>query len=139
MNMSLASRVEAIKKQPLTNEERDALQEFQRIYQVDDEDPLGVVLALMFRSQMILESAPSQLQQKVMETIELHRTNLREQATITAKELISDVASAVLGHQRSLTDIWSIRLRWGGGGAAGGLIVGVALACVVFKLAHTFT
>ncbi|RWA45681.1 hypothetical protein AU476_01210 [Cupriavidus sp. UYMSc13B] len=56
--MTLINAVEALKKQPLTAEEVAKLQEFQRQFNLDDDDPIIVVLAMMARSQMIIETAP---------------------------------------------------------------------------------
>lgn len=105
------------------------VQEFQRQYDLDDDDPLNVVLAMMARSQMIIETAPDLLQQKVVETIELHRTNLREQAVLSAKELITDLSALLLSQQKGVSAIWRQRLSWYASGAASMLLVmGSALA-----------
>lgn len=129
--MSLISAVEALKKQPLTADELTMLQEFQRQFDLDDEDPLNVVLAMMARSQMIIETAPDLLQQKVVETIELHRTNLREQAVLSAKELITDLSALLLTQQKGVSAIWLQRLSWFGAGAVSMLmVIGAALLAV---------
>jgi uncharacterized Fe-S radical SAM superfamily protein PflX len=119
--MSLISNVEALKKQPLTAEEVAMLQEFQRQFNMDDDDPLNVVLAMMARSQMIVETAPTLLQQKVEQTIELHRTNLREQAVLSAKELIADLSALLLSQQKDVSTCWLCRRRclWFGSGTDG--------------------
>lgn len=90
--MTLVSAVEKLQKRALTPAEITALNDLQQLYKVDDDDPLVVVLALMARSQNILESVPDLLQQKVVETIELHRTLLRDQAVLISKELIGTLA-----------------------------------------------
>ena len=99
--MSLVTTIEALQKRPLTAEEVSTLNEFQQSFKIDDEDPLLVVLALMARSQIIVDSVPSLLQQKVTETIELHRLVLRDQAVLIAKELIAtlaeDIGKATIG------------------------------------------
>lgn len=126
--MSLISAVEALKKQPLTAEDAAMLQEFQRQFELDDEDPINVVLAMMARSQMIIETAPNLLQQKVVETIELHRTNLRDQAVLSAKELITDLSALLLSQQKGVSALWWQRLYWFGAGAASMLLLmGAAL------------
>lgn len=93
--MSLASIVEKLQKTPLSPSSVLSLNAFQKEFNVEDDDPLIVVLALMARSQIIIESAPDLLQQKVVETIELHRNVLRDQATLIAKDLITVVAGEV--------------------------------------------
>ena len=93
--MSLSSIVESLQKRPLTPEESASLNEFQQEFDIDDDDPLLVVLAMMARSQLIVETAPKVLQQKVNETIELHRTVLREQALLIAKELIQELSQQI--------------------------------------------
>jgi hypothetical protein len=84
---------------------------------------------MMARSQMIIETAPNLLLQKVEQTIELHRTNLREQAMLSAKELIADLSAALLSQQKDMSAIWRQRICWFAGGAASMLVVmGVLLA-----------
>lgn len=129
--MTLISAVEALKKQPLTAEETAMLQEFQRQFDLDDDDPINVVLAMMARSQMIIETAPALLHQKVVETIELHRTNLRTQAVLTAKEVIGDISHLLLKQQGDVSANWRQRLYWFATGAVSMLLVmGSALLLV---------
>ena len=93
--MSLVTTIETLQKRSLTAEEVSSLNEFQHSFKIDDDDPLLVVLALMARSQIIVESVPNLLQQKVNETIELHRLVLRDQAVLIAKELIATLAEDI--------------------------------------------
>lgn len=93
--MSLITTIEALQKRPLTADESTTIKNFQKAFDIEDDDPLIVVLALMSRSQLILESMPTLLQQKSSETIELHRTVLRDQSVLIAKELISDVSQHI--------------------------------------------
>ncbi len=133
--MSLVSAFEALKKQKLTPEEAAMLQEFQRQFSVDDDDPLVVVLAMMARSQLIVETAPTLLQQKVLETIELHRTNLREQAVISAKELIADLSALLLRQLKDVSAQWRQRLYWFAAGS-GAMAVVAAAAVGASRLLH---
>ncbi|WP_304350780.1 hypothetical protein [Comamonas testosteroni] len=125
--MSLVTTLEALQKSPLSAEDANKVREFQNQFQIDDEDPLVVVLALMMKSQLIIDSAPDLLQQKVIETIELHKTNLREQAVLSAKELVSDIAATLLHQQKNLAVVWRLRLMWAG--------IGAGAASVLFVLA----
>lgn len=93
--MSLVTTIETLQKRPLTTDEVSTLNEFQRSFKIADDDPLLVVLAMMARSQIIVDSVPDLLQQKVNETIELHRLVLREQAVLIAKELIATLAEDI--------------------------------------------
>lgn len=93
--MSLVTTIEALQKRPLTTAEVSTLNEFQQSFKIDDDDPLLVVLALMARSQILIDSVPNLLQQKVAETIELHRLVLRDQAVLIAKELIATLAEDI--------------------------------------------
>lgn len=104
--MSLVSIVEALQKKPLGADDVAALHDFQRKFDIDDDDPLMVVLALMARSQILIETVPSLLQQKVNETIELHRTVLRDQAVLISKELISDLAKEIEAVNSNWRIIW---------------------------------
>lgn len=137
--MSLITAMEALKKQPLTPEEVKMLQEFQRQFDLDDDDPLNVVLAMMARSQIIIETAPELLQQKVVETIELHRTNLRDQAILTAKEVISDISRLLLAQQRNdtsnLSVIWRQRMYGFCAGAAT-MFVGMGSVLALARMLH---
>lgn len=93
--MRLVTTIEALQKRPLTTEEVSTLNQFQHSFKIDDDDPLLVVLALMARSQLIVDSVPNLLQQKVNETIELHRLVLRDQAVLISKELIATLAEDI--------------------------------------------
>lgn len=93
--MSLITVIEKLQKKPLSALEAAPILEFQKEFEIDDDDPLIVVLALMARSQLILENVPNLLQQKVTETIELHRTVLRDQAVLISKELIKELAQHI--------------------------------------------
>lgn len=129
--MNLVATLEALKKSPLSAEEANMVREFQSLFEIDDDDPLVVVLAIMIRSQLIIDTAPDLLQQKVTETIELHRSNLREQAVLSAKELVGDIAATLMTQQKDLGAVWRIRLIWGGYGAgAAALLFGLAIGLV---------
>lgn len=128
---SLLQAVEAIKRAPLTSDEVAMLQEFQRQFDLDDEDPLNVVLAMMARSQMILEAVPILLQQKANETIELHRITLQDQARLTAKDLIAHIAEMLLGQIKGTSLSWRQRLFWFTSGAVTMLGVMVCAVLVV--------
>jgi hypothetical protein len=65
------------------------------MYRVDDDDPLIIVLAMMAASNGTVATLPDLLQQKATETIELHRTVLREQSIVISKELIIAVAGQI--------------------------------------------
>jgi hypothetical protein len=121
----LVSALETLKGSALTADEIKMLEEFQRQFSIADDDPINVVLAMMVRSQLILNSAPDLLQQKVNETIELHRTNLREQAIISAKELISDLSAALIAQQQDLSARWRTRAIWycAGMGTSGAIVL----------------
>lgn len=124
--MSLVATVEALMKRPLTVEEMENLADFQRINGIDDSDPLLVVLALMAKSQLAVESLPALLQQKAIETIELHRQTLREQSTLIAKELITALAQNI----ESANVDWKARwLRY-----AGCFVGGAMMAAALMKV-----
>ncbi len=113
--MSLVTSIQALLKRPLSTDEVQSLNAFQKQFEVDDDDPLMVVLAMMARSQIILEAAPILLQQKVNETIELHRTALRDQAVIIAKDLVGLLAKDVLNQHSldlELSIVKKYRTRW---------------------------
>jgi hypothetical protein len=94
-NQSLEGVIETLQKRPLSKEEVGSINEFKKHFKVDDDDPLIVVLALMARSQLILESLPTSLEKKATETIELHRIAMREQSVLIAKDLIGILAEDI--------------------------------------------
>ena len=93
---------------PLTAEEITGLNNFKGRYDIDDSDPLAIVLALVGANTVLMNSMPNLLQQKATETIELHRTTLREQSTIIAKELIGTLSSNITGANASykVLSVW---------------------------------
>lgn len=115
---TLAQQVEMLAKRALSPEEVKMLVEYQRLYSIDDEDPLNVVLAIMVRSQLLLDSAPDLLQQKVNETIELHRMALRDQAVLIAKDLIANLAAEMQAQSKTGLQAWKHYLGFFAGGMA---------------------
>lgn len=129
--MSLTSVVEALQKRPLTVEEVSNLNEFQQMFDIDDDDPLIVVLAMMARSQLIVETVPQLLQQKVTETIELHRNVLREQAGLIAKELIAELSHQIQSANTSWKSRWTRYAVCVAGGALFAIVVLVLVKAFV--------
>ena len=128
----LAQTVELLAKRPLTTDEVQMLAEYQQLFAIDDDDPLNVVLAIMVRSQLILDSAPGLLQQKVKETIELHRMAMRDQAVLIAKELITDLGAELQSQTRTGLKAWAHYLGFFVGGMA---FMGV-IVLLVQRLSH---
>ena len=106
---SLADAIQILHGRDLTSLERHSLTKFQELYEINDSDPLVIVLAMMGANRLTLESAPELLQKKAMELIELHRLTLREQATIIAKELITTLAENIYDSAR-VQNTWKDRL-----------------------------
>lgn len=127
--MNLISTLEKLKQAPLSAEETKIIKEFQSQFQIDDDDPLVVIVAIMMQSQLIIATAPDLLRQKVIETIELHKTNLREQAVLSAKEIVGDIAATLLQQQKNLIVIWRQRFIWAG--------IGAGTTVLIFILAIT--
>jgi len=115
--MKLLQAMEVLQKRPLTATEAAQLSDFQRLYLIDDDDPLIVVLALMAQSQLSVQTLPDLLQQKAIETIELHRTLLREQSVVIAKELIHTLSGQIRDANRTWQSRWSRYLGFFLGGA----------------------
>ena len=95
MSLSLVQSVKMLmgrEQRELSPEEIKSLGDFQRAHQVDDSDPLILVYALMAKNHVVADTLPNLLQQKITETIEMHRQTLREQSTVIAKELITAIA-----------------------------------------------
>lgn len=127
--MNLITTIEALQKRPVTAEETAHLHEFQRHFAIDDDDPLIVVLAMMARSQNILDAVPKLLQQKVSETIEMHQQVLRKQAIIVSQELISDVANLIREASQPLKRMW----LWYTGFFVGGIFTSALLFVVALQ------
>lgn len=115
--MNLKQAMEVLQKRPLSAEEAALLSEFQRLYSIDDDDPLIVVLALMAQSQLLVQTLPDLLQQKAIETIELHRTLLRDQAVVIAKELIQTLSGQIQSANQTWQARWTRYLGFFIGGA----------------------
>ena len=116
--MSLTSSVEALMSRKLTTEESVNLASFQRSHDMDDSDPLIIVLAMMAKNGLIAESIPNLLQQKAMEMITLHEQTLIKQSAYIAKELIATISKEVV----STNEAWKARwLRYGSFFVAGAL------------------
>lgn len=115
--MKLVQTIEGLLKRPLKAEEVAQLADFQRTYAIDDDDPLLVVLAMMAQSQLIVQAVPELLQQKAEETIELHRTLLREQSVLIAKDLINTLGTEIQKANRGWRELWLRYLAFFVGGA----------------------
>jgi hypothetical protein len=116
--MNLVATIEKLQNKPLTPSEAATIRDFQTTFSVEDDDPLIVVLALMARSQLILESVPNLLQQKVNETIELHQTLLRTQAVAIAKDLIKELTPHITLANKN----WVSQVSWYIGFFVGGIV-----------------
>lgn len=95
MTMTLAENVASMFGRQLSKEELDALTKFQLTYEIGDEDPLIVVLAMLATNRLYMQEIPALLQQKAVTTIELHQQTLRDQSTLIAKELIWTIAQNI--------------------------------------------
>jgi hypothetical protein len=91
MTMTLAANVASMFGRPLSKDESEALAKFQKSFEIDDQDPIIVVLAMLATNRLYMQELPALLQQKVVTTIELHQQTLRDQSTLIAKELIGTV------------------------------------------------
>jgi hypothetical protein len=94
--MTGMSLVESVKilagGRELTVQEATRLAKFQKFHGVDDSDPLIISYALMARNELLNDSLPGLFQEKVNETIELHRQTLRQQALVVAQELLIELS-----------------------------------------------
>lgn len=126
----LVASLEGLQGRKLTAEEVQKLQAFQKLYEIDDDDPLLVVLAMMANSQLVLESAPALLQAEVSKTIEHHRTNMRDQAVLISKDLIGVITKQVQAANDSQKPArWPVLA-----GAFGGGMVFMMVLLFVFKI-----
>lgn len=123
--MSIADSIKELLGRPLTVEEVTGLSNFQRLYDIDDSDPLAIVLALVGANTVLINSMPNLLQQKANETIELHQRTLRDQSTIIAKELIATLSQNIASANASL------KVR--GMFFLGGAFIGALIAIVVMR------
>ena len=129
--MSLESIIESLQDgKALTKDEATTIAKFKTHFSIDDEDPLVVVLALMARSQLILESLPNNLEKKANETIELHRMALRDQSVLIAKELISVLAENIDKKSFKQTVNWWLYAGLFAGGSVFTLLIKVLMKFV---------
>lgn len=133
--MNLVLTMEALMKRKLTADEVGQLADFQSMFKVQDDDPLLVVLAMMARAQIITETIPNLLQQKALETIELHRTVMREQSVLMSKELIDTIAKNI---RSASLELKSEKLSWRSSWVRYSVcfIGGMILAAAIFRLGH---
>lgn len=104
MAMSLAGNVASMYGRTLSKEEESSLKKFQESFEIGDEDPVIVVLAMLATNRLQLQELPTLLQQKGVATIELHQQTLREQSTLIAKELIGTIAMNLQATEREVKD-----------------------------------
>jgi ABC-type Fe3+-siderophore transport system permease subunit len=105
---SLFEAVRVLHGRDLSEVEKESLIRFQKIYEIGDDDPLVVVLAMVGAHRILLESVPDVLFQKAMEAIELHQLTLCEQSTLIAKELIITLSQ----HIKSAMEQEQWKVRW---------------------------
>jgi hypothetical protein len=126
--MSMTTNIAQILGRSLTQEETISIANFQSRYDIDDSDPIAIVLALVGANTVLMNSIPALLQQKAEETIELHRRTLMDQSTIIAKELIANL-SEVIAHQNTSL---KVRLVY----TLSGTLCGSILTAVLLWLIH---
>lgn len=93
--MNLAETMATLSGRQLTSDERQSLHKFEQLFEIGEDDPLIVVLAMMAKNQLTVDQLPDRLEKAAKETIELHQQTLREQSTLIAKELLVSVGSMV--------------------------------------------
>ena len=105
--MNLPETMAALTGRALTESERDSLYRFEKQFEINEDDPLIIVLAMMAKNQLTAEQLPDLLQQKTKEIIEVHAQTLREQSTLIAKELVVTVGNIIAtsagGHKLRVT------------------------------------
>jgi hypothetical protein len=127
--MSLAESLSALEGRPLTKEEHEWCRRFEQTYEINDDDPLIVVVAMLVKNQLLLNQAPELLQQKARETIELHRQTLVEQSTLIAKQVLVTVGELIAQSSTGK----KLRAMYLAAAFSGGLLVGLAVAYLKMK------
>jgi hypothetical protein len=94
--MRLTKIVEELQQRPLTQDEHGILKQFQEQFDIDDDDPITVVLAIMLANKITLDSIPKSFFDQTTNTIELHQQLLRDQSILISKEIISTVSTNIL-------------------------------------------
>lgn len=130
MSLSIAESVAKLLGRPLTSEEATGLANFKNYYEIDESDPIALVLALVGANTVLINSMPNLLQQKADETIELHRRTLMDQSTIIAKELIATLSQNIANTNASL----KVRGMWFFGGAGCGAVAAITILKLFWKL-----
>lgn len=106
---SLLIAVQTLLVRELASDEKDKLNKFQQLYQIDDDDPLVVVLSLMGMNTVLFEQVPDMLRVASSKAIEAHEQILREQSTLIAKELILSTFQSINDAVRA-QNTWMDRL-----------------------------
>lgn len=127
--MSLVSAVQDFVGHELTGAEATSLAQLQQAYNLDDEDPIIVVLAMLGANRVMLEEAPHALKNVSMQMIELHRQTLLEQSKYTVKSLISVVAQELNETNKTYQKMWAIGVT----ALLSGCLIG---AGIVYLLQH---
>jgi len=94
--MTLIKTIETLEGRTLSDVERNSLRKFELMFEIGEDDPLNIVLAMMAKNQLKADQLPELLQQKAKETIELHQQTLREQSTLIAKELVVSIGNMLV-------------------------------------------
>ena len=122
--MTLAKTIEALDGRTLSDVERASLHKFEQMFEIGEDDPLIVVLAMMAKNQLSVDQLPERLEKAAKVTIEMHQQTLREQSTLIAKELVVSignlVAGSTVGHKLRLAQL---SICFMGGFILGGLCV----------------
>ncbi len=126
----LIESLEILSGRKLNGDEAQRMLALQKLYGVDDEDPVMFGFSMLASSQLATESGPGAIRAAVDQTIELHRTNLRDQAVLISKELIVEITKRILAAvENQKPPTWyALAAAFGGG-------VGFTLVMLfVFKL-----
>jgi hypothetical protein len=139
--MSLIASVEAYAKRKLTIAEIKNLTELQDSYKINDDDPLMILIDIMTRTQIIADTLPDLLHKKAIETMELHRSNMRDQSVLMSKELIATIAEQIKAANLNLNSNLNLKkISWKAGWIryVGCVVAGMFLYAMILRMSRSF-
>ncbi|MBN9424491.1 MAG: hypothetical protein BGO63_11325 [Candidatus Accumulibacter sp. 66-26] len=93
--MSLVDAIKSLLGRDLSEADMKDIAQYQKVFEISDEDPIVVVLAIISAYRIAIQSMLDEWEKKIMLLIELHRQTLQEQSSFVAKDLIITVGNLV--------------------------------------------
>ncbi len=93
--MNLVDAIKSLLGRDLSEADMKDIAQYQKVFEISDEDPIVVVLAIISAYKIAIQSMLDEWEKKIVVLIELHRQTLQEQSSFVAKDLIITVGNLV--------------------------------------------